>query len=432
MMTQELKQQIALFRYSLIAPLITETYSQESAKAYLEEICARRYQTPKGQEKEYSPKTLKHWLSAYRRYGIDGLYPKVREDKGESRKLTKDVQESILLLKGKYPKRTAKSIYHELVVKGVIPYDGVSLSTVQRFLSKNRLQVNQHIKDRRAFEFEYPNECWQSDISVGPYLLIEGKKYRTYIIAILDDASRLVVHCEAFYTENLNSLLTVMKKAVAKRGIPKKLFVDNGKVFKSNQLQMICASLGTILSFAQPYSPESKGKIERWFKTLQDSWLNTLDWRMFSSLEDFNLQLQQYVEKGYNQQVHSSIQERPIDKFLKGISHVKFVGSKEELDNLFLHRILRKVKNDATVSIESQLFEVPLKFMGQRIHLRYDPTDFTKAYIFSENHQRLETVYPVAKIDNTKVRRRDRELQITFSAFGTQVTEDFDGGGVDV
>ncbi|WP_427338454.1 DDE-type integrase/transposase/recombinase [Caloranaerobacter sp. DY30410] len=117
--------------------------------------------------------------------------------------------------------------------------------------------------DRRAFEFEFPNECWQSDISVGPYLTINGRKHKTYIIAIIDDASRLIVHCEAFLSDNFLSFLSVFKNGVAKRGITKKLFIDNGKVYKSQQMQFICASLGTILCYTRPYSPESKGKIER-------------------------------------------------------------------------------------------------------------------------------------------------------------------------
>ena len=151
------------------------------------------------------------------------------------------------------------SIYHELIAKGHLTLDGVSLSTVQRFISKSNLSAKklQNV-ERFAFEFEFANECWQSDISVGPYLTINDKKHKTYIICILDDASRLVVHAEAFFKDDLMALLTVFKKAVSKRGIPKKLFVDNCKVYKSNQIQFICASLGTTLSFARPYSPQSK------------------------------------------------------------------------------------------------------------------------------------------------------------------------------
>lgn len=417
-MDQEVKQKIALFRYSLIAPLIAETFSQGSAKDYLEEICAKKHTTPKGEKKEYSPETLKFWLHLYRKQGIDGLYPKSRSDKGDSRKLSDETAEYIISIKSQFPKSTAKSIYNRLIAQGLINYSEISLSTVQRYLSKNKLKIGTNdIKDRRAFEFEFPNECWQSDISVGPYLTIGDRKYKTYIIAILDDSSRMIIHCEAFYQENLSALLTVFKKAVAKRGIPKKLFVDNGKVYKSNQLELICASLGTILCYAKPYSPESKGKIERWFKTLQEQWLNVIDWKKFSSLEHFNEQLSQYIEKIYNQNVHSSIKEKPMDKFLRHIDRIKFISSKEELDNLFLYRVTRKVKNDSTISLQNQLFEVPLKYMKEYIQVRYDPTALDLAYIFSEDNKLIDTIFPVIKIDNTTIRRNETVNKVDFSPF---------------
>ncbi len=262
-MDENLRQNIALFRYSLIAPLITETFTQATAKEYLEEVSAKRYDTPQG-SREYAPATIKEWLRLYRRYGIDGLYPKIRSDKGKSRNLSKDSKEFIVSSKINSPKRSAKSIYQELIAKGYVSYDQISLSTIQRFISKSNISSYKlQTVDRKAFEFEFPNECWQSDISVGPYLTIDDKKHKTYIIAIIDDASRLIIHAEVFFYDNFLSLLSVFKKAVAKRGIPKKLFVDNGKVYKSNQMQFICASLGVILSFARPYSPQSKGKIER-------------------------------------------------------------------------------------------------------------------------------------------------------------------------
>ena len=307
-MDEKLKQEIALFKYSLIAPLVAETFTQSSAKEYLEEISSKEYMTPKGVKKEYAPETIKDWLRIYRKFGIDGLYPKSRSDKGKSRNLSDEAKEFIVSAKLNSPKRSAKSIYHELIAKRYLTLDSVSLSTVQRYISKSNLSAKKlENVERLAFEFEFANECWQSDISVGPYLNINGKKQKTYIICILDDASRLVVHAEAFFKDDLMSLLAVFKKAVSKRGIPKKLFVDNGKVYKSNQMQFICASIGTTISFARPYSPQSKGKIERWFKTLKDQWMNVINWNEFSSLDELNESLFNYVENDYNSKVHSSI-----------------------------------------------------------------------------------------------------------------------------
>lgn len=238
-MNEEEKKKIALFRFSLIAPLLNQTFKESTAKAYIEEICARTYDVPVYGTKEYVPETIKGWLLDYRKHGIEGLYPLTRNDKGKPRSLSEEVKQYILDAKNFYPDRSAKSIYHELIAKGIASFESISLCTVQRFIKNHGLRkCDSNVKDRRAFEMEYPGDCWQSDISMGPYLTLNGRKHKTYIIAFLDDASRAVTACSVFFEQNLNAVLSVFKTAVQRRGIPKKLLMDNGKVFRSDQLQL--------------------------------------------------------------------------------------------------------------------------------------------------------------------------------------------------
>lgn len=423
-MDDETRNQIGVFRFSLIAPIINKTFTQGSVKEYLEETCAKKYAAPGNLKGVYAPETLKDWLYRFRREGLDGLLPKGRKDKGTLRALSQTQRDQIIAMKMANPALSAKAIYSSLIASGVVTCRDVSLCTIQRFISNNaQLLRTAPAKDRKAFEFEYPNDCWQSDISVGPYITVDGRKKRTFIIAFLDDASRLILHCEAFYADNFISLLSVFKKSVAKRGIPKKIFVDNGKVYKSDQMQFICAFLGSILCFAEPYSPQSKGKIERWFKTMQQQWMSVLDWAIFTSLEDLNASLSSYVER-YNNQYHSSIKKKPLDIFLEHASKLKFISSQKELDFAFLYRVERSVKNDATISLHNELFQVPMQFIGQRIHVRYDPTDLTKAYIFSSAGKCLESISPVRKIDNSKVCRAHTVKAIDFSSFSPDVNQE--------
>lgn len=423
-MDEKRRQDIALFKYSLIAPLVTKTYTQKSAKDYLEEITARVHDTPRG-PREYAPATLKGWLRKYHKHGIDGLYPKVRSDKGKLRKLPDEAKDFIITAKKSNHKRTAKSIYQELIAKGYLNLKDISLSTIQRFISRANISRKKlEPLDMKAFEFEFPNECWQSDVSLGPYLTLNGKKRKTYIIAFLDDSSRLIVHAEAFFRENFLSLLSAFKKAVAKRGIPKKLFVDNGKIYKSKQMQLICASLGTVLAFAEPFRPEAKGKIERWFSTLHDQWMNIIDWNNFNSLTELNNSLYAFVENNYNQTKHSSIGTKPIDKFLNYIDNIKMISSKKELDYMFLYRVNRNVRNDATISLNKIFFETPIKYIGDRINIRYDPTSLDKAFIFSDDGNILETIYPADKIANSKVIRKQNIKSVDFSPFAVNDNND--------
>ena len=415
-MDEKLRREIALFRFSLIAPILNNTYPNKTVKDYLEEICAKVYDSPLGLKKEYAPSTIKEWLRLYKTKGIDGLYPKNRSDKGESRKLKAEVKELVISLKKANSKRTAKSIYQEIIITTKVKPFELSLSTVQRYIKNLDLSTDSNIKDRRAFEFENANDCWQSDISVGPYLTINGVKHKTYIVAFLDDASRLIVSCKAFKSDNLLSVLEVFKDAVATRGVPKKVFFDNGKVYRSGQMELICASLGCALCFAEPYSPQSKGKIERWFQTLQKQWQQLIDTSSFQSIDELNKSLNEYVELNYNRAYHNGIKDKPINKFLANIDNIKRF-TEQELRNVFLYRVERKVKNDSTVSIDKEIYEVPSKYIGSKLYIRYDPTNNEEAFIFSENGERLERIVKVNKIDNSKLKRGSKKEAVDFSPF---------------
>jgi hypothetical protein len=136
-------------------------------------------------------------------------------------------------------------------------------------------------------------------------------------------------------------------------------------------------------------------------------------------LEELNISLNRYVEDKYNKSVHSSLTESPIDKFVSQMDRIRFISSWKELDYIFLYRVTRKVKNDSTISIANTLFEVPFKYVGDSIYVRYDPTSMDKAYIFSEDGTLLDTIYPVRKIDNSKIRREHNVRPVDFSTFST-------------
>ena len=281
-MDKNTKTELALFRFSLIAPLVNGS-CEKSQKEYLEEICAKRYDVPGLGNREFSTTTVRYWLSLYRRYGLDGLKTKPRNDQGRFRHLSFEAQEFIKESLKASPGQTAIMIHQDLLNSRLS--DKPSLSTVSRFVRQLRNTLTEPEIERKRYECRFANDCWQSDIMVGPYLLIDGKKLKTYLIAFMDDASRLIVHSQFFFTENYLALEETLRQALLKRGIPKKIFVDNGKVYQSLQLRLICARLGITLSFARPYSPSSKGKIERFFRTLRNSFLSQLDISDISSFE---------------------------------------------------------------------------------------------------------------------------------------------------
>lgn len=398
-------KELALFKFSLIAPIVNNTYVAPSQAQYLRDIASKYHVLPNGKNVKFSSETIKKWLINYRKNGFDSLIPKVRSDAGVPRVIDNAAIEKIHDIKNNFPYITGKLVYQKLLEEGYIKATSTSMSSVLRYIRDNNLKRDQLAPvERKAYEMEFANDCWQSDTSHGPVIKFNGKKQQTYLITILDDASRIICQGNFFFSDNAVNVQSVFKKAIAKFGLPKKLFVDNGPSFRNDQLRLICASLGVMLIFTRSYSPESKGKIERVFRTIKDNWLNGADWNEFDSLESLDLEFNKYINDKYMNTIHSSLGITPRERYLKDMSKIKFINPKD-LENHFLHRVTRRVYNDATIKLDCNIFEVPQKYIGQKINVRYSPILLDMAYIFDKNNNLIDTVYPLKKIDNSKIKR---------------------------
>jgi putative transposase len=243
-------------------------------------------------------------------------------------------------------------------------------------------------------------------------LLIDGKKRCTYLIAFLDDASRLLVHGQFFFEENSASLQSVLKQAILKRGIPKRIFADNGKIFDSLHLRLICASLGIVLSHARPYSPASKGKVERMFRTVRMQFLNSLDLTEIDSLDTLNSRFAAYIESSYNITVHSSLNGlTPMARYRRDAERFRFVSSKDLLEQIFLREIYRKVNLDSTIVLSKHVYEVPQRFIGQSVTIRFDSEDLSRVFLKPDDSSDLIPVFPVKSVDNSRMRRKQNQKQ---------------------
>lgn len=399
------KHEIALFRFSLIAPLVNETYEAASKNEFFREIASKEHRLPNGTNVKFSSGTIKKWFLNYKHSGFDALVPKARADVGKPRNIDSNAIAKIHELKGTLPYITGTLVYKKLVEEGYVKASKTSLATVLRYIRENNLKRNQLAPvDRRAYEMEFANDCWQSDTSHGPVIKVNGQKKKTFLITFIDDASRLILHGEFFFQDNAVNMQTVFKKAISKYGIPKRIFVDNGGTYRNDQLRLICASLGIILIHTKAYTPESKGKIERSFRTIKDNWMNGIDWNNYASLEALNTDFNKYLNEKYSNTTHSSLSITPRERYIQDINKIKIMPI-EELDNHFLHRVSRKVNNDATISLNCLQFEVPAKYIGQKINVRYSPINFEKAFIFDKYNKICDTVYPLRKVDNSKIKR---------------------------
>jgi transposase InsO family protein len=294
--------------------------------------------------------------------------------------LDPQVAEAILELRKNQPRLAVTAILERLRAQGIIQADnGCSRSTIYRFLQREGLDrhclralANEVGGPTKAWESDSPNALWMVDAMDGPSLRSQGKAgaQRTWLLATLDDHSRLSPHAQFYPHQKITALLDCLRQAFERRGLPEALYTDRGKIFTGSQLQLVCANLGIRLLHARPYAAWSRGKIERFFRTLQGSFLPELKFEPATDLEQLNRRLWNWIENSYHRRSHTALGGKsPLERF----SSVRLRPLPENWQALFYERIKRRVRLDATVSLEAQLWEVPVHLRGREIELRRDP-----------------------------------------------------------
>lgn len=396
---------ISLFRFSIIAPMVNNTHSFKSINEYLSFITSKKHEF-KGKEYQFSKSCIKNWYLQYKKHGIVALQAKTRCDKNKSRIVSDDAIKKIFELRQGRPNMTGTAIYNILVKENYIKKCEVSLSTILRYLKNNNLKASQVCNiERRMFEMEHVNDCWQADSSSGPYIAIDGVKYKTYIIMFVDDKSRLIMGYDIFFNDNAINMQKVFKNAIKTYGKPKRLFVDNGGPYDNKQLSLICASIGIELIHAKPYTPEAKAKQERLFRTIKDGWMNCSDWNKFKTIEDAKISLNHFIYNNYTNKIHSSTKMTPNERWHNEYDNVTFLDC-NFIDECFLHRTFNKVRKDMTIKFNNEYYEVPYKYIGQTIELRYDPLNVKELYLYQENKM-ISIVTKVDKVANSKIKRKN-------------------------
>ena len=409
-MDKDKQHAIALMRYAAIAPLISgipEEYP--SMSTYFRALSEKGIMHPDGQLRKYAPGTIKSWFLDYRKGGFDALIPKSRSDCGTSRKIDDELQEQIRYLKRKYPRLSAAAIYRQLQDNGSISSGQVSESTVLRFINEMMLQEKfTNNQDMRRYERPHINEVWCGDTSVGPYLQTEdGKKHRVHVIALIDDASRFITGIDVFFNDNFVNLMSVMKSAVAKYGVPKVFNFDNGAGYRNRQMELLAARIGSTIHYCKPYSPVQKAKIERWFRTMKDQWMAALNMSDFHTLDELRGSLLTYV-KLYNQRTHVSLDgSSPQERFFSESEYIRRI-SDEQIEDSFLLEIERRVSADSVIVIDQIEYEVDFRFAKQRITLRYSP-DMKDIYVV-EHDGTLSPIRILNKQENSVAKREKVRL----------------------
>ena len=370
----DLRQAIALFRYGVIADLVHLPLGTKGIGDKLRDKAGQPYTIPGTDRTRVAADTIRGWIKLYRDGGFDALYPKPRTDRGQPRRLPPEVAERLVALKTENPACSVRIIIGKARAEGID--QPLAPSTVHRLFSREGLfdRAPPDGADRRRFAFRDAGELWMSDVMHGPKVRLGRSRRKTYLIAFIDDATRVIPFAAFATAENIQAFLPVFKNALIRRGLPQRLYVDNGAAYRSRQLVLICAKLGVALVHARPYQPAGKGKIERYFRTLRAGWLNHLDAQALDSLQTLNRSLWAWIEGEYHNTPHRGIEGRtPLEQWALASAGVRYPDATLDLDEIFLFEARRLVHKDRTVSLNGRLYEVDPLLVGQRVILRYDP-----------------------------------------------------------
>lgn len=406
------RQAVALFRYGLIADLAQLPPGTQGLYARIQTKADCDYAIPGTTRTRVAPETIRDWLKRYRNGGFDALLPKPRADRGRPRALPPQVVEVILGIKEGNPKLSVQLVIRQARDHPEVPPElPLPPATVHRLLARHGLMDKSQDEpgdaDRRRFAFQRAGQMWMSDVMYGPTVWVGGRKRKTYLIAFMDDATRVIPHCAFALAENTTTCLPVLKQALLRRGLPARLYVDNGANYRSHHLSLVCAKLGIALIHSRPYKPQGRGKIERWFKTVRAQLLTRLTAEDVASLPALNRRLQAWVQGEYHHNPHRGLEGRtPLEQWALCGDEVRFLEPDLDLDDLFLFEIQRKVQKDRTVSLDGIVYEVDAALIGERVALRYDPAAPTgRAIQVWHEGKAIELAKPVQTYANCFVKR---------------------------
>jgi putative transposase len=376
-------------------------------------VAAMTFLDEDGNARQFTWRTIQTWFYRYKNHGITGMTHQPRKDKGHARKVTpEELLEAINAAKPHFHHQCAnkRAIYRFCVENALLHPDRIAQTTFYRFIREYELLAPDDANDnkkRLAFSMKFANQLWQADTMFGPYLDAGGSRKQAKLIAFIDDASRVLCHGEFFFEENVDTLVQAIRAAFYKRGVPEQLLVDNGSIYCSQEITLICARVGCILRHTAVRDAAAKGKIERFFRRVRDQFLvKKLD---LASLEVLNRQFNHWVESDYNAVEHDAIRMKPIDRFGMDLARVRFLAPSEHSDELFFAEAVRKVKKDNTFSFLNRRYETPVDLRDKEIQLRYDRhRSGTAAVVIYYKGQRMGAARLLDAVANGLARRKEQ------------------------
>jgi putative transposase len=366
------RQEVGLFRYGVIHDAADAGLSKAERGRLVRGLCEREHVGPDGAIVRISRTSIDRWIRSYRHGGFQALVPQPRVT---PLRTPAELLELAFRLKRERPERTAAQV-HEIMlstVDGPVPGE----RTLQTHFARQGLNVR---ADGRSpgkvygrFEASARNELWTGDGLHGP-ILAGATARRAVLLAFIDDHSRLLVGWRWGTGEDVFRLEAAFRAGLRSRGVPGAVLVDRGSAFVSHQLLRACAVLGVKLIHASPRAAATKGKIERYFRTVRDQFLVEIDDGI--ELAELNRLFSAWLEVVYHRRVHSETAQTPLERF--EAAGAPQLPTPALLREAFLWSQERTVTKTATVSLHGNQYEVDAALVHRKVELVFDPFDLTR------------------------------------------------------
>jgi putative transposase len=386
---EDRRREIGLFRYALVRDAADPGLSKAERGRLVRALADREHVGPDGRPVRVARGTLDEWVRAYRRGGFEALVPQARV---VAPRTPAGMLELAFALKRERPERTAAQVREIMLASAgdrLVP----GLRTLQTHLARAGLNVR---ADGRTpgkvygrFEASARNELWTGDGLHGPKL--SGSAVRAVLLAFIDDHSRLLVGWRWGTGEDVFRLEAALRAGLMARGVPEAILVDRGSAFVSSQLLRACAVLGVRLIHASPRAATTKGKIERFFRTVRDQFLVEIDDGV--DLAELNRLFSAWLEVVYHRRVHSETGQTPLERF--DAAGAPPLPTPALLREAFLWSQERTVTKTATVSLHGNQYEVDPALVGRKVELIFDPFDLTRIEVRYQ-HRPFGTAVPLA------------------------------------
>jgi transposase InsO family protein len=369
----------ALCRYEVVGRYLALKPRRGTKRKLLEELADQTWTGPDGEPCRVAAETIRVWARRYRRSGLQGLMDKGRPRRGVAA-LTAEQRELICALKREVPERSLERIIkiaEELcqVERGVL-----RRSTVHRVLQASGLSARaSRVPDRHdldRFEADSPNDLWQSDMLQGPWLPDPdrpGKVRRAHLYAFLDDHSRLLLHGRFSFRENLPYLELVFRRSLQKWGVPRRVYYDNGQVYRSGHMKQIVAELGIYrIAFTRPRRPMGHGKIEALNRYVRAAFIAEIKASRITTIDELNEAFVAWADRDYNRRVHTETGEAPLDRWRRGADRARYADD-EKMRQAFLWKETRTADKTGVFGLLGVRYQVGPELARRKLEVRFDP-----------------------------------------------------------